>query len=106
MNPNGLWSRPRFTAPATTPANFTDGSTAKLGAAYDQRIFPQSSLFEILDQRGERLIGVLGVDLVRENIPVRIPGVAFGVVHLRHSDALFRQASRRKNAASHRSGPV
>ncbi len=47
---------------------------------------------EVLDERSERLIGVLGVLPVQRDVLVVIPGIARRVVHLHHTYALFDQA--------------
>src|SRR5215467_10856725 len=57
-------------------ANLAHWSTAELGTADYQSVFPHTARFQVFDHRGECLVGVLGVDFVGQDIAVRIPRVA------------------------------
>ena len=90
---------------AAAAANFAHRRASELGAAHHQRVLPQTARLQILDHRRERLVGILGVDLVREDVAVRVPRIALGVVDLRHAHALFGQPHGHQASARHRPGP-
>src|SRR4051812_44295617 len=56
--------------------DFANRRAPEFRSADDERVFPESTLLEILDHGGERLIGVLRVHLVGEDVSVRIPRIA------------------------------
>ena len=91
---------------AAAAADFADGGAAELGAANDERVFPQAAGLEVFDHGGEGLVRVLRVDLVGVDVGVGVPGVAFGVVNLHHPDAFFNEADGRERAAGGAAGTV
>src|SRR5689334_13305891 len=66
----------------TSAANFAYGCASKFGTADHERIFPESSLLEVFQQCGIGLVRVLGIDLVRHDVVVRVPRIAAGIVDL------------------------
>src|SRR5262249_27330326 len=82
--------------PTSGAADLAHGCPPELGAAEYQGILEQPTGLEIFDYCGKRLVGVLGIDLVREDIAVSIPGIALRVVHLGHPDALLSKPDGRQ----------
>ena len=75
-------------------------------AADNQRVLQQPARFQVLDHRGERLVGILCVLPVVLDIHVRIPRIALRVVHLDHPDSALRQADGDQAAARGAAWPV
>src|SRR5262249_3657023 len=103
--PEWIVVAPAFDVPAAA-ADLAYRSAAELGTADDQRILPHPARFQVLDHRGEGLVGVLGVDFVGEDIAVGIPRVALRVINLRHTHALLGEANRGEATACYRTGTV
>src|SRR5262249_60549637 len=98
-----------FAPPLSRPASATDLAhrrAPEFRPTHHQRILPKPTRLQILDHRRESLIRGLGIDLVRQDVPMRIPRVALRVVDLRHPHALFRQPHRSQTTACHRTRAV
>ena len=65
------------------------GRAAKLGAAYDKRVFEKTALLQILDDRRIRPVRIQRELLIAHDVVVGIPRIAFAVVGLYHPHALF-----------------
>ena len=73
------------------PAHLHHRSAAELGAADHQGVLEQAAQLEVLDHRGEGLVGVVRIDAVLLDVDMGVPRVALGVVHLHHPHPALHQ---------------
>jgi len=66
----------------------------ELAAPDDERVFQQTSRFEIRDERCDWLIAFAGIPFVVHDVAVSVPGLAAAVVELNHPHASLDQSPR------------
>ena len=77
---------------AARAAPFANRRPAELRPANYQRILPHPAALQVFHNGRKALVGILRIRLVRENIAVRVPRIALGVVHLHHADSALDEA--------------
>ena len=80
-------------------AHFDHRRAAELRAGNDDGFVEEAARFQILDERRERLIGVVARLAMHLDVEVVIPRIALGVVDLHHAHAALDEPRRGQAAA-------